>query len=249
MNGSRLEPWEAKPIWNNDTIQIGSNIDLGENVHKCMYMQVIATFPKAEGSSDVLEEAAARKGTYAFPSDSEGDPNDECDFDEADNHDRTSKGIQLEHTRFENPLIHVVAPEDVSDDELDDELDDEFDAESDAESIMPDEHDFSESSVAHSVSPDRGPNEDVVSAMNEDKEDEEEEEYEPDSVGLQLPQEKSLSSARDRSNQEGRLAGLFHQGMFAVDQPVAAPAPSVFSNQMLEDKQPMVIALRNITRR
>ncbi|GAB7343458.1 hypothetical protein MBLNU457_1480t1 [Dothideomycetes sp. NU457] len=226
VNGTRLIPGVAKPIHDKDTIQIGSNIDLGENVHKCMYLQITATFPETGRIPGVFEEASTHRGRYAVPSDSEEDINDERDLDEGDNDDQ---GVPLQHLRFESPTLHSVV--------LDGEPDDESDAESDA---VPDEQDLTESSVTHSVE-DEEPDtfdEDAIGETDEEDE-EEEEEYEPESVDLQLPSKGSVHFPLSCAVPKDLYPGLWPKETVVADQPIAAHPPPVPNTQMLGVHHPM----------
>jgi len=207
VNGIRLVAFKPRPIYNNDTIQLGTTIDLGEKVHKCLYVKITIILPEMDTIMSGKAPAPIHGSTYAVP---EEYSDDEPSFDEDAVDDQTS---------IQNMTCDVVSMGNL------------FDPGYDQGEALDDEHDDSDISVVHSLTDEL--DEEVVDDEldEEDAADEEDvpheehtsqedclresdgEDYEPDTVRDAMQQDQLYPL----SNDSGRH---IHESMNGMEQPM-----------------------------
>jgi len=92
VNGVRLDPFQPEAICNNDIIQLGTTVDLGESIHQCLYMRFSIDLPKTHVIPS--EDNPIRGGTYACPDDYSDD--DSSCSDVLDDEDVSDSSVELE---------------------------------------------------------------------------------------------------------------------------------------------------------
>ena len=233
VNGIRLVAFKPRAIYNNDTIQLGTTIDLGEKVHKCLYVKITIILPKTDTIMSEEAPAPIHGSTYAVP---EEYSDDEPSLDEDAVDDQTSvknttcdvvsmgsltdpgyvqgEALDDEHDDSDISVVHSLHDE-FDEEDVDDELDEE-DAADEAD-VQPEEHALQEDCLRES-----------------DGED-----YEPESVHDAMEQEQLYPL----SNDFGRH---IHASMNGLEQPMAphsAPAPASPPQYYLDSLRQMVMLL------